>query len=192
MTTTARTRPRDAVVVDERLTLRRFVHPADLPELHRVIDESVDHLRPWLDWVDNHSPEWTAGFLSRRDAQWEAGTGFTYAVVWEGAIVGACGLHVREDTPPGTYEIGYWLHPSATGRGLATRAVRAVVEEGFRMPGVRQLLVVHLPENEASARIPERLGFTEVERVREEGEEFRVWRLTRPEAAAGAAPTASA
>ncbi|XIE78452.1 GNAT family N-acetyltransferase [Streptomyces sp. SBR177] len=42
---------------------------------------------------------------------------------------------MREDTPPDTYEIGYWLHPSATGRGLATRAVRAVVAEGFRMPG---------------------------------------------------------
>ncbi|MEV6328884.1 GNAT family N-acetyltransferase [Streptomyces sp. NPDC051909] len=179
------TGPANAVAIDDRLALRRFVSPADLPELHRVLDESVDHLRPWMDWVDNHGPEWTAGFLSRRDRDWEAGTSYTYAVVLDGAIVGACGLHLQDDTPPGAYEIGYWLHPAATGRGVATRAVRALVAEGFRLPHVQQLLVMHLPENHTSAGVPARLGFTEVERARgDEGEEFRVWRLTRAEATA--------
>ncbi|MFD7980142.1 GNAT family N-acetyltransferase [Streptomyces sp. NPDC059071] len=169
--------PPQLVRIDDRLVLRRPEDPADLSELHQLIDESVEHLRPWMDWVEDHSPEWTAGYLSRRAGQWAAGAEFTYLIVLDGAMVGACSLHRREETPADAYEIGYWLHPAATGHGLAARAARALVAEGFRLPGVQRLLVLHLPENHASATVPAKLGFTELARPGDGG--FRVWELTR-------------
>ncbi|MFJ7070768.1 GNAT family N-acetyltransferase [Streptomyces sp. NPDC101115] len=178
---TAAPRPPHLVRIDDRLALRRPEDPADLDELHRLIDESVEHLRPWMDWVEDHCPEWTAGYLSRRVGQWAAGTEFTYVIVLDGAMVGACSLHRREETPDDAYEIGYWLHPAATGHGLAVRAARALVAEGFRLPGVRRLLVLHMPENHASATVPAKLGFTELTRLRDGDGEFRVWELTRTE-----------
>lgn len=172
-------RPSPLVRVDERLTLRRFADPADYTELHRVIGESLAHLEPWMPWSEEYSPEWTAGFLARRASRW-GDAEFTYAVVLDGAIVGACQLHQHELLPPDAYEIGYWLHPTATGQGVATRAVRTLIEQAFRQPEVRQVVIVHDTGNHASAGVPARLGFVEKPSVvMRDGEEMRVWQLTR-------------
>lgn len=76
---------------------------------------------------------------------------------------------------------------SATGRGVATRAARALVELAFRLPGVDYVEVVHDPANTASRAVG-RLGFTDhlrrpAERLApaDTGED-QVWRLTRSRA----------
>ncbi|MFB7667608.1 GNAT family N-acetyltransferase [Kitasatospora sp. NPDC056138] len=179
--------PQQTIELDD-LTLRRFDSEADLPELFRVIEESSEHLRPWMAWVDGHSLAKTADFLARRAERWATGEEFTYAIVLNGAIVGACQLFRRDDAPDNGREIGYWLHPVATGRGVATRAARALVAQAFRLPGVDYVEVVHDPANRASGAVPARLGFTEhlrrpAERLApaQTGED-RIWRLTRQQA----------
>ncbi|MFJ5228885.1 GNAT family N-acetyltransferase [Kitasatospora sp. NPDC088391] len=198
------------------LVLRRLVGEADLPELSRVIEESVEHLRPWMPWVAGHDEASTAEFLAGRAERWESGAAFSYAIVLDGAIVGvfdlfrpeqsneaadgdaSTGTSAGEDgsrTGAGTaagLEIGYWLHPAATGRGAATRAVRALVAEAFRLPGVEHVDIVHDPANLASGAVPTRLGFTEHLRrpaeilaPAETGEEV-VRRLTRRRAESAA------
>ncbi|MBD0690399.1 GNAT family N-acetyltransferase [Streptomyces sp. CBMA123] len=172
-------------IVLGEVTLRRFRGEADLPEFFRVIEESLEHLRPWMPWVAEHSLAKTTEFLAKRQTLWESGRDFTYAILLDGAIVGACGLFRREDTPEGGREIGYWLHPGATGRGIATRTARALTEQAFRLPGVAFVEIIHDPANHASRAIPVRLGFTEHLRrpaeaiaPAETGEE-QVWRLQR-------------
>ncbi|MEV7602166.1 GNAT family N-acetyltransferase [Kitasatospora sp. NPDC089797] len=168
------------------VTLRRFRGEADLPELFRVIEESLEHLRPWMPWVAEHSLDSTAEFLAKRAELWESGRDFTYAILLDGAIVGACGLFHREGTAADGREIGYWLHPAATGRGIATRTARALTEQAFRLPGVEFVEIVHDPANRASGAVPARLGFTEhLRRPAEalapaETGEDQVWRLRRP------------
>ncbi|MFD0279594.1 GNAT family N-acetyltransferase [Kitasatospora sp. NPDC127111] len=176
--------PQQVIELDD-LTLRRFNGEADLPEFFRVIEESLEHLRPWMPWVAEHSLARTAAFLARRPELWASGEAFTYAIVVDGAIVGAGVLFRSGETRDNGREIGYWLHPAATGRGLATRTARALVEQAFRLPGVDHVEIVHDPANRASAAVPARLGFTE--RLRRPAErsapagsgEVQVWRLTR-------------
>ncbi|MFJ8622029.1 GNAT family N-acetyltransferase [Kitasatospora sp. NPDC093550] len=175
------------VIAVDGLTLRRFAGEADLPEFFAVIEESVDHLRPWMPWVAEHSRAKTVEYLASRAERWASGEDFAYAIVLDGAIVGACGLYRREDSPAEVLEIGYWLHPAATGRGLATRAAAALVDQAFRLPGVEHVEIVHDPANRASGAVPARLGFTAHLRrpagavaPAESGEE-QVWRLTRRE-----------
>ncbi|MGW2371063.1 MULTISPECIES: GNAT family N-acetyltransferase [Kitasatospora] len=177
--------PAEQEITLGEVTLRRFRGEADLPEFFRVIEESLEHLRPWMPWVAEHSVAKTTAFLAERPALWESGKDFTYAILLEGAIVGACGLFRREDTAVNGREIGYWLHPAATGRGIATRAARALAEQAFRFPGVDFVEIVHDPANLASAAVPARLGFTEHSRrpaealaPAETGEE-QIWRLHR-------------
>lgn len=179
--------PEPVIDLDGGLTLRAFRGQADFPELFRVIEESLEHLRPFMPWVAGHSPEHTAAFLARREDQWENHANHVYAIVQDGAIVGACSLYRREGAPDESREIGYWLHPAATGRGIATRAARALVDQAFRLPGVEYVEVCHDPANLASGAVPARLGFTEhrrrpAERLApaETGVDL-VWRLTRPE-----------
>ncbi|MER7946426.1 GNAT family N-acetyltransferase [Streptomyces sp. NPDC096079] len=177
--------PDTRVDLADGLTLRAFDAEADLTEFFRVIEESVDHLRPWMPWIADHSFEETAAFLAGRAELWASGAQYSYAVVLDGAVVGSCGLHRLDDTPDGVIEIGYWLHPAVTGRGLATRAARALVEQGFRLPGVTAVEIVHDVANHASAAVPARLGFTahlrrphEPTAPAETGED-QVWRLER-------------
>ncbi|MFI1304070.1 GNAT family N-acetyltransferase [Streptomyces sioyaensis] len=186
--------PQQVIELDG-LTLRRFNGEADLPEFFRVIEESLEHLRPWMPWVAEHSLARTTDFLAQRPERWASGEEFTYAIVLDGAIVGACGLFRRDDAPNNGREIGYWLHPGATGRGVATRTARALVEQAFRLPGVDFVEVIHDPANRASGAVPARLGFTEhrrrpAERLApaETGED-QIWRLTRRQLEAFVAET---
>ncbi len=171
--------------LDDTLTLRAFAGEADLAELFRVIDESLEHLRPWMPWVSEHSRDSTAHFLSKRTELWASGAAYAYAITLDGAIVGMCGLFRRDESQDDLREIGYWLHPAATGRGLATRTVRALTELAFRLPGVDVIEIVHDAANLPSAAVPARLGFTVHERrpnealaPAETGVD-QVWRLTR-------------
>ncbi|MGW6918238.1 GNAT family N-acetyltransferase [Kitasatospora sp. NPDC054939] len=166
------------------VTLRRFRREADLPELYRVIEEAREHLSPWMPWAVDHSRASTAAFLDKREEGWECGREFTYAVVLGAGIVGACQLFRREGGPDGGCEIGYWLHPAATGRGVATRAVRALVDQAARLPGVEYVEVVHEIANRASGAVAARAGFTRHGRRPADGPDpadtggTQVWRLS--------------
>ncbi|MFG3280411.1 GNAT family N-acetyltransferase [Streptomyces sp. NPDC048111] len=88
--------------------------------------------------------------------------------------------------PPGWY-LGYWLHPAATGQGIATRATAAMVSEAFTLPDVAYLEIAHDAANASSGAVPRRLGFAEVRREQvtppaapsDSGIDV-VWRLNRP------------
>ncbi|MFB7540534.1 GNAT family N-acetyltransferase [Streptomyces zaomyceticus] len=153
--------PAPLITLDDGLTLRAFDAGKDLPELFRVIEESLEHLRPWMPWVAEHSLARTTEFLAGRAEQWASGGQCSYAIVLDGAIVGSCTLLRFEDSPEGTREIGYWLHPAVTGRGVATRAAAALVDQAFRLPGVDRVEILHARANTASGAVPARLGFTE-------------------------------
>jgi ribosomal-protein-alanine N-acetyltransferase len=56
--------------------------------------------------------------------------------------------------------LGYWLVPSARGRGLASAAARTLTDWGFGVMGLEQIELAILPENTASQRVAERLGAT--------------------------------
>ncbi|MFC6087988.1 GNAT family N-acetyltransferase [Saccharothrix lopnurensis] len=176
-------RPREIIDRGD-LTLRRWRADRDFEPLSRVIGESLDHLRPWMPWVAHHSAATTRAFLAGCDPKWRAGEAYNYAIVADGELVGSCSMYRSGDTR-GMF-MGYWLHPAATGRGLATRAAEAMAAEAFTLPGVDYLEIVHDLANTASGAVPRRLGFTEVGRERaippgapsDSGVDV-VWRLTR-------------
>jgi RimJ/RimL family protein N-acetyltransferase len=76
----------------------------------------------------------------------------------DGTLLGA--VTVRHFDPMRhALEVGYWLFPHARGRGVATRAVRAVAREAFAS-GLWRLEAHVRVGNEASDRVLERAGFT--------------------------------
>ncbi len=63
----------------------------------------------------------------------------------------------------GCLEIGYWIRSDRTGRGYATETTHALARIAHGLDGIERVIVCCDPENHASRRIPERLGFTLVE-----------------------------
>jgi ribosomal-protein-alanine N-acetyltransferase len=75
----------------------------------------------------------------------------------DGRIVGRANLK-EIDRPAGAAEIGYRIAEKAVGQGLATRAVRHLVESAAAL-GLERLVAVISVDNGASAKVVERAGF---------------------------------
>jgi RimJ/RimL family protein N-acetyltransferase len=72
-------------------------------------------------------------------------------------VLGGCGISRR--IGPGAAEIGYWLRPTATGRGIVTAAAGALTDAAMALPDVTRV-EIHCDEaNTRSAAVPRRLGF---------------------------------
>jgi RimJ/RimL family protein N-acetyltransferase len=83
------------------------------------------------------------------------GSGATFAIVLDGAMIGACGIDVRPDGA----ELGYWIGVPFWNRGYATEAVRAVIDCGFGELGHEALQAGARVSNPASRRVLEKCGF---------------------------------
>jgi RimJ/RimL family protein N-acetyltransferase len=73
------------------------------------------------------------------------------------AVIGMCGLLTRDHLP--APDLGFALMPYARRRGYTLEAARAVLEYDPPRLGLREVLAITSPENEASIRLLCRLGF---------------------------------
>lgn len=106
---------------------------ADADLCFRIVSESLEHLRPWMPWA--------AGDYGRNDAvdylqRCEAG--------WSDGS-------------------GYWVHPTSTGRGVATAASGALTDAALALPGISHVEIHYDALNLASGRVPAKLGYTHVD-----------------------------
>jgi ribosomal-protein-alanine N-acetyltransferase len=72
--------------------------------------------------------------------------------------VGTCGYHLWQKAHRRA-EIGYDLERASWKKGIMTEALRAVLPYGFEYMGLNRISALVYPENEASIRLLERLGF---------------------------------
>jgi RimJ/RimL family protein N-acetyltransferase len=83
--------------------------------------------------------------------------GIQYWPLFEaGEFVGCCGLRPRA---AGIQELGFHLVATAWGRGLASEAARATIDHAYGALNVAALFAGHHPDNAASRRLLEKLGF---------------------------------
>jgi RimJ/RimL family protein N-acetyltransferase len=140
----------------------RWLVVDDADEVARAVDESLDHLKPWMPWADAQSadPDFQRERLRNHPQQRARREEWQYGIFAGGTrgMLGAIGLMTRRG--PGTLEIGYWLHVDAGGRGYMTNAARALTEAGLEVDGVDQMIIVCDEANLRSAAVPQRLGYT--------------------------------
>jgi RimJ/RimL family protein N-acetyltransferase len=79
------------------------------------------------------------------------------AVTEKGTLVGAIGMRVSDQSRTG--HIGYWCAPQARGHGVTTRALRLVSRFGLEELGLERLELITDPDNRASQRVAEKVGF---------------------------------
>ncbi len=70
--------PERIELADVGATLRRYTRD-DLDVLHTAIEESRDHLRPFMPWADGTRAD-TSDFLTAAIDNWNAGTEFNYGI----------------------------------------------------------------------------------------------------------------
>lgn len=146
--------PRDTA----RLRLRPLL-PADVEALHRY--RGRDDVARWLGATSGSSTALADRFLDPDRA------GHTLVVEHEGVVVGDLMLRVQDawgqvevaDAARATEaELGWVLDPDHGGRGLATEAVRALLDVAFDGLGLRRVTASCFSANVASWRLMERVG----------------------------------
>ncbi len=130
----------------------------DAAEFQRVVTQSLPHLRPWMDWAaESYDLDAAEAFLAGIARNSDS---LTYAITDGEGIVGVVGAEMHNTFA----EIGYWLHPAHTGRGLVTLAAADLIELAFAREGIERVEIWHDAANSASSGVPRRLGFTQVAR----------------------------
>ncbi len=96
--------------------------------------------------------------LAGREREWLGGGDVMLGVFVADRVAGSCGLHRR--IGPCRLELGYWIHPAFTRRGLATRVAWMLTDAAFALPGIERVEIHHDKASEASAGIPAKLGYS--------------------------------
>lgn len=136
-------------------------------ELFELVDGQRPYLRQWLPWVDaNEGINESFTFIANARKDFADSKGLQ-AGLWHGdRLVGVIGYH-GTNWPNLSTSIGYWLSADCQGKGLMTKACRAMVHHALTELGLNRVEIRCAVLNAKSRAIPERLGFTNEGTIRD-------------------------
>jgi RimJ/RimL family protein N-acetyltransferase len=147
-------------IMTDRLMIRCW-KPSDAPLLKAAIDESLQHLAPWMPWAsaEPQTVEEKVARIRTWRAKFDSDEDYIFGVFDrdETRVLGGTGLHTRAGE--GAREIGYWIHAAHIRRGLGTELAGALTRVGFEVDGVGRIEIHCDPNNHASAGVPKKLGY---------------------------------
>ncbi len=127
----------------------------------------ADWLRPWEAtppdgrYVYADDAATYIAMVRRLRRQARQGLSLPFAITYHGEFVGqlTIGNVVRGSMNSGS--AGYWVHSRIAGRGVMPTALALVVDHCFSAADLHRIEVNIRPENTASRRVVEKLGFRE-------------------------------
>lgn len=123
-----------------------------------LVDRNREHLAPWMPWVAGTvTVADTKAFLTFVRGEYAAGRQLHANLRYRGEHVGAIGLRTNHANRHA--EMGYWLSADREGRGIVTRAARALTTAAFTHLGMNRVEIRAGTGNVRSRAIPERLGY---------------------------------
>jgi len=141
--------------------------------------ERDERVAAWLGGASD--PEETRQRLERELAHWST-HGFGRWVLFDrqtGEFVGRGGLRTVEIEGQPEVELGYAIVPERWGQGLATELAEAAVEVAFRDLGLADVVAFTLPNNAASRRVMEKVGFEYERDFVRKGRDHVLYRIRR-------------
>ena len=176
-------------IESERLVIRCY-DPKDALLLQKSIQESVEHLRPWLPWVKTEPEELKVKIERLRmfRAKFDLSENYIYGVFDpnETELIGGTGLHPRVGS--NAFEIGYWVNVNHINKGYATEFSAALTKVAFEIENVNRMEIHCDPGNNSSAAIPKKLGYVyeatlrgRTETIEGEPSDSMIWSILREE-----------
>ncbi|MEV6998374.1 GNAT family protein [Streptomyces sp. NPDC093982] len=157
-------------------------------------EEFLAHLERGREFINEYVPfgskatdvDAARAVLQRYADMRAADTGSLHGLWLEGKLVGGV-LFLNFDAENANCEVGCWLEPAGTGRGLVTRAMRILIDFAVEQRGIHRVEWIASAGNTPSLNVARRLGMTR-EGVRRESYPYRgvrhdleVWSILAPE-----------
>lgn len=144
-------------LVTPRLALRRrraeYIDP-----LWKGVTQSVGELGRWLAWAIEPSIDESRMFYAQTEREWDLNSGWGFTIFADEEPIGDIGLAGYKPLVQAC-ELGYWIRTDRSGRGLMTEACSAVVDFGFTQVGLHRIELHASPDNVASMKVAEKIGF---------------------------------
>lgn len=151
--------PQSFVLSHEAVTVR-IARIKDAKRLEQLILQNREWLRPW----EATNPEGPNSFDIKRQIrgllrQMDEQISMPFVVELDGELVGQLNVANILYGSVSSAVIGYWIAPEAAGRGVITTAVALVSDYLLNIVGLHRIEIAIRPENAASLRVVEKLGF---------------------------------
>lgn len=150
-----------AYAIKTHRLLIKCYDPRDAFLLKEAIDESRDHLSPWMSWAKYEPEELDKKIQRIREyrANFDLDENYGYGIFLpdRSRIIGSTALKttISEDVR----EIGYWMHKDFVNKGYATEVASALTKVAFEINKVN-IVEIHCDiKNVRSSAIPKKLGF---------------------------------
>jgi [ribosomal protein S5]-alanine N-acetyltransferase len=137
---------------------------ADAKPLAALYTANREFLAPWEPLRDESFFTVDGQRMRLRAAQSERQAGLSNRCVIEdaGAIVGMVSLTSIERGPVQSAHLGYWVARAANGRGVATKAVDAILRVAFLEFALHRVEAGTLLHNTGSQKVLQRNGFERI------------------------------
>ncbi|EIC07055.1 GNAT family protein [Microbacterium sp. SCN 69-37] len=130
----------------------------------RVLQSELMSNRSWLRPWEATSPDGPVSFdmrlgIRRLLQQYRDGGGVPFVMEYDGEIAGQLNVWGIARGSLSSATIGYWVSERFAGRGITPTAVALATDVCFRELGLHRMEICIRPENRASLRVVEKLGF---------------------------------
>ncbi|MHA7269228.1 GNAT family N-acetyltransferase [Arthrobacter sp. HLT1-20] len=142
----------------------RILRPGDAPALAAAYVRNRDYLAPWepVRPEEYYTEAWQAGDLASRLDAAEAGLGYPFGLFAGDDLVGRFSLAGIVRGPFQSAGLGYWVDRQFAGRGLASAAVRVIVDTARDDLGLHRIEAGTLLHNAGSQRVLLKAGFHKI------------------------------
>lgn len=136
------------------------VKESDAKLIFEAVEKNRNFLRQWLSFVDKmQSIEFAENFLKTVLQKRRDGIEYGFSIFENSDLIGRISIH-KIDNQNRIGEIGYWLVESAQGKGIMTKACKAMIAFGFIDLKLNRIEIKCGTENSKSSAIPMKLNFT--------------------------------
>ena len=149
----------------EGITLRPLRH-RDARAWREVRSRNAGWLRPWEATIPSVTkggyddvPPTFGAMVRRQRAEARMGRSLPWVIEADGALAGQLTVGGITYGSLRSAYVGYWIDEAFAGRGIVPRAVAMACDYCFEVLGLHRVEINIRPENVASLRIVEKLGF---------------------------------
>ncbi|HTT51913.1 MAG TPA: GNAT family protein [Streptosporangiaceae bacterium] len=144
------------------MSVTRLITPDDAPALTRLVRANREFLAPWdpVRGADYFTEAGQRADILGSLTQYAQGVRVPHLILREsGGIAGRITLNTVVRGAFQSASVGYWVGAADNGRGLATAAVRVMIQLAFHDLGLHRLEAGTLVHNVRSQRVLEHNGF---------------------------------
>ena len=143
-------------VLEADLVRMRPIETVDIPHIQRLA--AAEEIAKNTYVPHPYPPDGSKEFVQKVREQWRYEEAFVFAIIERATerFVGCMGIHPMP--AHNRAEVGYWIGVPYWGRGLATAALRLIIQFGFEELKLNRIAAGHFPHNPASGRVMQKVN----------------------------------